>query len=248
MNVLVLGATSSVATEVCRLLAARGDRLTLVARSADKLERLVDGWGASVVRTAALDFTNHERLTEVMRTLIAESPPFDLALIAHGELGDQRASERDFAEFERIVRINFTSAVAALLPLIDDFERRGAGHLSVITSVAGLRGRPRNYTYGAAKGALTLYLQGVRSRLYPKVAVTTLLLGPVDTPMTTTHEKNWTFSSSQSAARGILRAIDRRAGEAFVPGWFRFVLLLVRALPESLFQKVRAFSAPPEVG
>ncbi len=245
-NVLVLGATSSVATDLCRLLAARGDRLTLVARNGEKLARIAGDLGASAVRTAALDFTHHERLAEVMRSLLTETA-FDLVVVAHGELGDQRASERDLAEFERALAVNFTSVVAALLPVIDDFERRRTGHIAVISSVAGLRGRPRNYTYGAAKGALLLYLQGVRSRLYPSVTVTTILLGPVDTPMTTTHEKNWTFSSSRDAARGILRAIERRAGDAFVPGWFRYVMWLVRTLPEALFQRVRAFSAPPEV-
>jgi len=246
MNVLVLGATSSVATELCKLLAARGDKLTLVARSTEKLERIGADLGASVVRTAALDFTQHQRLAELTASLSSETS-FDLVVVAHGELGDQRASERDFSEFTRALDVNFTSVVAALLPLINHFEERRSGHIAVITSVAGLRGRPRNYTYGAAKGALTLYLQGVRSRLYPHVAVTTILLGPVDTPMTTTHEKNWTFSSSASVARGILRAIDRRKGDVFVPGWFRLVMALVCALPESLFQRVRAFSAPPEV-
>lgn len=246
MNVLVLGATSSVATDLCRLLQARGDQLTLVARNPEKLARIAADGGASVVRTAALDFTEHERLAELMRTLTREAA-FDLVVVAHGELGDQRASERDFAEFERALHVNFSSVVAALLPIIEDFERRGAGHIAVIASVAGLRGRPRNYTYGAAKGALLLYLQGVRSRLWPRVAVTTILLGPVDTPMTTTHEKNWTFSSSERAARGILRAIERKAHDVFVPGWFRWIMLLVRALPEPLFQRVRALSAPPEV-
>jgi decaprenylphospho-beta-D-erythro-pentofuranosid-2-ulose 2-reductase len=110
-------------------------------------------------------------------------------------------------------------------------------------SVAGDRGRPRNYTYGAAKGALTLYLQGLRSRLYPVgVAVTTLKLGPVDTPMTVDHAKNPLFTTPERLAPAIVRAIDRRAGEVYLPWYWRPILAVVRNTPEPLFQRLRFLS------
>ena len=116
-------------------------------------------------------------------------------MIAQGLLGDQLASERDVAEAERIVDTNFLSVVSLLVPLGNHFEAAGAGHIAVMSSVAGDRGRPRNYTYGAAKGALNIYLQGLRTRLWSRgVGVHTLKLGPVDTPMTATHEKNALFA------------------------------------------------------
>ena len=111
-------------------------------------------------------------------------------MIAHGLLGDQLDSERDFAEAERILAANFLSVVALLVPLGNHFEAAGGGNIAVMSSVAGDRGRPRNYTYGASKGALNVYLQGLRTRLWSRgVRVQTLKLGPVDTPMTTTHKK-----------------------------------------------------------
>ena len=103
----------------------------------------------------------------------------------------------------------------------------------------GARGRPRNYTYGAAKGALNLYLQGLRSRLYPAgVKVTTLKLGPVDTPMTRTHRKNALFATPARAARDIVRALDRGAGEVYVPWYWRPIMAVVRNTPEPLFQRL----------
>ena len=107
----------------------------------------------------------------------------------------------------------------------------------MITSVAGDRGRPRNYTYGAAKGALNVYLQGLRTRLFPAgVSVTTLKLGPVDSPMTRDHEKHALFGKPKTVARGILRALDARVPEAYVPSFWRLIMPVVKHTPERLFQ------------
>lgn len=243
---LVFGATSAIAGRVIVRWAARGYRLHLVGRDPDKLAAAAATCaGAAGVTTAVADLCATERAA----ALVAEAQEalggtIDVVLIAHGDLGDQLRSEREFAEAERIVRVNFLSVVALLLPLADALERQRSGQLAVITSVAGERGRPRNFTYGAAKGALGVYLQGLRSRLYPAgVQVTTLKLGPVDTPMTATHAKNASFVDAERAARGIVRAIDRRAAEAFVPGFWRLILWGVRHTPEALFQRLGFLSA-----
>jgi short-subunit dehydrogenase len=242
-RVLVLGATSAVAAEAAQLLAARGDRLHLVGRDPHKLAALAASLPPERTTTDRADFARLGENAAVVARALDALGGLDLALIAHGDLGDQLASERDFAEAERLFTANLTSAVSLIVPLANHYEKARSGHLAVITSVAGDRGRPRNYTYGAAKGALGLYLQGVRSRLYPAgVCVTTLKLGPVDTPMTATHPKTALFSTARGAAEGVVRAIDRKAGEAYVPGLWRWIMLVVRNTPEALFQKLAFLS------
>lgn len=240
-RVIVFGATSAIAGHVIGQWAARGDRLHLVGRDPHKLAAVAAACaGAERVSTAVADLCVTERAEQVVAEAVAAlGGAVDVVLVAHGDLGDQLLSERDFAEAERIVRTNFLSVVALLVPLANVLERQRAGALAVITSVAGERGRPRNFTYGAAKGATNVYLQGLRSRLYPAgVQVTTLKLGPVDTPMTATHAKNAVFVSAERAARDIVRAIDRGAAEAFVPGFWRLIMWIVRNTPEALFQRL----------
>jgi short-subunit dehydrogenase len=167
----------------------------------------------------------------------------DRVLVAHGELGDQLASERSFADAEAILRVNFSSVVSLLIPVANALERARGGRLGVITSVAGERGRPRNYTYGAAKGALNVYLQGLRTRLYAaNVSVTTLKLGPVDTPMTRDHKKHLLFGKPARVAADIARAMDARRAEAYVPAFWGLIMPVVRATPEALFQKLAFLS------
>jgi decaprenylphospho-beta-D-erythro-pentofuranosid-2-ulose 2-reductase len=243
MNVLILGATSTVAADVARLYRSRGARFYLVARSRDKLAQLSRELGASVIGETCVDFVDTAATLTALRFALDSLGVVDLALLAQGDLGSQVESETDFTEAERQLLVNYVSAVAQLTVLGPFFEAQGRGTIAVISSVAGERGRPRNYTYGSAKGGLTIYLQGLRSRLWPRVTVTTIKLGPVDTTMTSAHEKNALFVSSEQAARGIVRAIGRRRGEVYVPGFWRFIMLIVRSLPEGIFQRLAFLSA-----
>ncbi len=240
-RVIVFGATSAIAAAVAARWSARGDRLHLVGRDPGTLAALASTCPRATPTVA--DLCDLDRAEDLFTRAVAELGGVDLVFIAHGDLGDQLRSEHEFAEAEHILRTNLLSAVALLVPAASHLERQRGGQLAVITSVAGDRGRPRNYTYGAAKGALNLYLQGLRSRLYPSgVAVTTLKLGPVDTPMTASHRKSALFATTDRVAADIVRAIDRRAGEVYVPWWWRTIMRVVRAAPEPLFQRLRALS------
>jgi decaprenylphospho-beta-D-erythro-pentofuranosid-2-ulose 2-reductase len=236
-RVLILGATSAIASEVARLYAGRGAHLCLVARNGEKLARLVADLPPERVTAAVADFANLSNADLVVSAALEALGGIDVALVAHGDLGDQLESERSIAAAEATILANFTSVVALLIPLANHMESVGAGALGVITSVAGERGRPRNYTYGAAKGALNIYLQGLRSRLYgANVKVTTLKLGPVATPMTRAHRKTAVFSKPAPVARGIVAALDAGVAEAYVPAFWAALMPIVRNTPERLFQ------------
>ena len=237
-RVLILGATSAIAGDIARRYASRGATLFLIGRSPEKLAPLVNELGStSVVGRQAADFTRCSENATLVTRAVEALGGLDVAVIAHGLIGDQLESERDFAEAERIITTNFTSVVSLIIPLANHFEAQGRGHLVVLSSVAGERGRPRNYTYGAAKGGLTTYLEGVRSRLWPRVGVHTIKLGPVHTPMTVDHDKNALFAQSDDVARDIIAAVDRGRPEAYVPWFWRPIMGAVQRLPEPIFQR-----------
>jgi decaprenylphospho-beta-D-erythro-pentofuranosid-2-ulose 2-reductase len=240
-RVLVLGATSAIAAEVARVYWARGARLHLVGRNGGKLQALLDGLGpspaAGVISSAVADFSDLARNDQLVGDALAALGGADVVLIAHGELGEQLETERDFARAETILNVNFTSVVSLLVPLSNALAAQGRGCIGVITSVAGERGRPRNYTYGAAKGGLNVYLQGLRSRLFRVgVKVVTIKLGPVNTPMTRDHAKNALFAEPDAVARSIVRALGGRSREVYVPSFWGVIMPVVKHTPERLFQ------------
>jgi short-subunit dehydrogenase len=239
-NVLIIGATSAIAGEIARVHAERGDRLFLLGRDAARMGALAKSLGPSVVATESGDFddlgVNDGRVSRAIHAL----GDMDVAVIAHGWLGDQLESEKSIGHAAAVITTNFTSVVSFAVPIINSMEARGSGTLVVLSSVAGDRGRPRNYTYGAAKGALSLYLQGARSRLYttaPRVRIVNIRLGPVDTPMTREHPKNALFGEPRAVARSIVRAEERGREDVYVPWYWQPIMATVRSLPERVFQR-----------
>jgi short-subunit dehydrogenase len=245
-NILIIGATSAIAGEVARIYAAQGHGLYLIGRDPARLAALVaelDGLGADLRGHTSGDLDEFEHNAERIAAAIKALGSIDIALIAHGYLGDQRRAESSLEEALKILDTNLASPISLLIPLANYFEAQGAGHLAAITSVAGERGRPRNYTYGAAKGGLTRYLEGLRSRLRPRgVVVHNIKLGPVDTPMTATHTKNVMFADRAVVARAIVRALDRRRHAVYVPWLWWLIMAIVRPLPEWLFQRLAFLS------
>jgi decaprenylphospho-beta-D-erythro-pentofuranosid-2-ulose 2-reductase len=242
-KVLVLGATSAIAQATVRLLAARGASLYLVGRNAANLEAVSKDAvtrGAYRAETEALDLddlTAHEALVERAAQTLGG---LDGALIAHGVLGDQKAGERSWEVAQKVMHTNFLSAASLLTSLANRFEAQKAGTLVVISSVAGDRGRQSNYVYGASKGALTLFLQGLRNRLARSgVAVVTVKPGFVDTPMTAHLPKNKLFASPDQVARGIIRAADKRKDEVYVPAKWALIMFIIRSIPERIFKRLK---------
>jgi decaprenylphospho-beta-D-erythro-pentofuranosid-2-ulose 2-reductase len=237
-RVVIIGATSTIAAHVARVYTERGAELFLIARSASKLGSLCDELGTSVKGSATGDFADHKANARHVEAAISTLGGIDVAVIAHGWLADQLETESSFDVAFATLDVNFVSAVAFLIPIANHMEEKRSGHIAVMTSVAGERGRPRNYTYGAAKGATTTYLEGIRSRLYYQgVGVTDLRLGPVDTPMTIDHPKTPLFGNAARVGAGIVRAIEQRKRVAYLPWFWRIIMFIVRHLPEPIFQR-----------
>jgi decaprenylphospho-beta-D-erythro-pentofuranosid-2-ulose 2-reductase len=123
--------------------------------------------------------------------------------------------------------------------LANTFERQQHGTIAVISSVAGDRGRRSNYIYGAAKAALSVFLEGLRGRMHATgVAVVTIKPGLVDTPMTAAIAKNFLFTSPERVGKDIHRAMARGTSVVYTPWFWRYVIFLIRLIPEPVFRKL----------
>jgi short-subunit dehydrogenase len=167
-------------------------------------------------------------------------PDFDTVLLAYGSMQDQKDSENSVDTLIEELQVNFVSATAILTLFAADLERRRTGCLAAITSVAGDRGRRSNYVYGSAKGALSLFLQGLRSRLHPAgVRVITIKPGPVQTPMTDQLRNSARFADPERVARDIVRALERRAPDVlYTPRVWRYVMAVVKQIPETVLKRL----------
>jgi len=241
-RVLILGATSAIAEHTARLFAQRGDQLFLVARNAQRLKTISDDLrvrGASDCDFRVADLSDNSEHADLLREATAQLGSLDVVLIAYGTLGDQKAGEQEFGAALQELQTNCLSVLSLLTLLANQMEKQKQGCLAVISSVAGDRGRQSNYIYGTAKGALSLFLQGLRNRLARTgVQVLTIKPGFVDSPMTRDFEKGLLWVGPAKIAEGIVRAIDKKRDVVYLPGFWRYIMLIIKLIPEKIFKRM----------
>lgn len=240
-NILIIGATSAIAEHCARLWVERGDNLFLMARDKNRLETIAADLrirGVAQVDTYALDANNLEQHAAMLDAADAATGGIDTVLLAHGTLSDQKACEQSVEDTLNEIKTNALSSIALLTLIANRFEIKKNGTIAVITSVAGDRGRASNYVYGSAKAMVTTFASGLRQRLYKSnVALVTIKPGFVDTPMTAHLKKGLLWAQPSMVATKIIKAIDQKKDELYVPGFWRIVMAVVKHIPIWIYKK-----------
>lgn len=241
-RVAVFGATSDIAVAVARRYAEAGARLVLIGRdvaalSAAAADLKVRGASDVIVQTA--DFAALDTLQGVANDAWQAFGGLDVALIAYGSLPDQAAMQSSMPDAAAALSLNFTSPATLVGALAASFETQRSGTIATITSVAGDRGRKSNYVYGAAKGGMQRFLEGLRHRLYAAgVSVLDIRPGFIATKMTAHLPQGGPlWATPDKVAADIVKAIAGRRAVLYTPWFWRFILIIVRALPRPLFHR-----------
>lgn len=241
MRILILGATSALAHETAKYFARDGADLVLVARSPAKLLTVkndLEVRGAKQIETILADLSDLTRHQEIIDAALKPFSGLDMVLVAYGTLGDQQLCEQSVEATLEQFATNCTSVISLLTLLANHFEQQRRGCIAVISSLAGDRGRQSNYVYGAAKGAVTVFLSGLRNRLAKaNVAVITIKPGTVDTPMTAHMRKGLLFADAKAVGKGIYQAMLKRKEVVYLPGYWRVIMWIIKSIPESIFKK-----------
>ncbi len=238
---LILGASSPIARAFVRAVAARGDAVTLAGRDLQELSESAGDArlrGATVARALQCEATDADSIQRLLE--VADIAGFDLnVLLAMGSMPEQSAMDSDPQLLERMIRSTFMGPVALLQGLAPFFERQRKGKVVVIGSVAGDRGRRKNYLYGSAKAGLATFATGLRARLFPAGASVTLVKpGFVDTPMTWGAPGLFLVAAPEECATAILRAADRGTPEIYVPSFWRWIMLVIRHIPATVLKRL----------
>lgn len=241
-KVLVIGATSSIAEHCARIWATKGDALYLVARNEVRLQTIAADLkvrGAAQTGTYCTDLNEMDRHAALLKAAEAAMGGIDTVLIAHGTLSNQKACEQSVEETLIEIKTNALSTISLLTLIANRFEAKQAGTIAVISSVAGDRGRASNYLYGSAKAMITAFTSGLRQRLHKSnVAVVTIKPGFVDTPMTAGFKKGLLWTKPEAVAATIVKAIDGKKSEVYVPAFWWAVIAVIKAIPNAIFRRI----------
>lgn len=244
-RVIIIGATSAIAEQTARQLVAQGASIYCVGRNQGKLTAMIDDLRVRAGDHQRIDgciadltdSTQHEHLINTAEQMLGS---VDAVLVAHGTLPDQQACQTDVAMLRQEIETNAISVISLLTLLANRFEQQQSGVIAVISSVAGDRGRQSNYVYGAAKGMVTLFLQGMRNRLAKaNVDVVTIKPGFVDTPMTAGLDKSGPlWAKPKQIAKGIVNAMQKGQAEVYLPGFWWGIMLIIKHIPEFIFKRM----------
>ncbi len=239
-TLLILGASSDMAQALARNYAARGWVIWLAGRHPTALEeiaedlRLRNRTDVQVFALDAEDLASHDAFMDGLPRLP------DVVACYIGVLGDQVEACRSADARHRLYTTNFTGPANLLSLLANGMEARGRGTLIGVSSVAGERGRKSNYHYGAAKAGFTAFLSGLRNRLHPAgVHVMTVKPGFVATRMTQGMDLPGPLTATAAkTAKAIARGHARRRNVVYVLWIWRYVMAIIKAIPEPLFKRL----------
>ena len=238
--VLIIGAKSDIAKEVAREYAKNGYDLYLAARDVQSLEGLANDIhirSGVDVKLKEFDIAKFETHQEFYETL--EPKPLGVIVVA-GYMAEQKTCENEWSETLNTINVNFTGAVSILNIIANDMEQNKNGFIVGVSSVAGDRGRKANYIYGSSKAAFSAYLSGLRNRLYESgVKVLTVKPGFVATKMTAELDLPAKLTAQpEDVAKDIFNAQKKGKDVLYTKGIWRFVMLIIKHIPEFMFKKM----------
>ena len=239
---IVVGASSGIGLALARRLALAGRKVAMLARRESELRAQVATTNDTLGREAAFAYVHDAGDLDAAEPLLArieqELGPVDEVHYVAGVMPTVGPDEFDLAKDVQQVQINMLGCIAWGNAAARRFQSRKAGCFVGVSSVAQDRGRIGKPGYHASKAGMDTWLEALRNRLWRHgVQVTTIRPGFVETPMTAGLQLKGAIPAD-TAAKLILKARDRKAAIAYVPGKWRLIMFVIRNIPSFVFRKL----------
>ncbi|WP_432943377.1 SDR family oxidoreductase [Kribbella sp. CA-253562] len=225
-NILITGASSGLGAEMARQFAAKGRNLALTARREDRLIELRDALLAAhpgiTVVTHRLDVTDHDAVFATFRTIDTELPGGLDRIVVNAGIG--KGAPLGTGRFDanlQTAQTNFVAALAQAEAAMELFRARNAGHLVMVSSVAGVRGLPKTVTtYAATKAAIGSLAEGLQVELLGKpIKVSAIYPGYIHSELNEHVAKTPLIVGTEVGVRAMVAAIEAEKARAYVPAW-----------------------------
>jgi decaprenylphospho-beta-D-erythro-pentofuranosid-2-ulose 2-reductase len=243
MTAAIFGVTSRIGRELALRFAERNIPVWVGARDQAEAERIAADVRVRTGVTAiagAFDARDTDGMTALVADIENKLGPLTHAVLVFGDMGDGAPGDTlTSADIKRIFEVNYLGAAALSEALAQSMATRKQGTIAALGSVAGDRGRQSNYAYGSAKGALALFLQGLRNRYFSQgVHVLTVKLGFIDTRMTWGMKTRIPVGTPEDASRAIVEAMAHKKDEIYWPPFWRGIMGIIKAIPEKGFKRL----------
>ena len=237
-HVWITGASSGLGEHVARLLASRGCKVSISARSADKLEAIAKGNENISVYPA--DVTDANSVQAMVDKMEAEHGQIDLALFCAGAWFQSSIEKMNPENFAKTIDVNVMGVVNALNAVLPQMLERRGGHVSWVSSVAGYGGLPNAAAYGSSKAALINMAESAQGELQRKgITLSVINPGFVRTPMTDKNKFPMPFlMEPEDAAAKMVEGLEKKKFEIAFPWQLVWILKILNLLPYWLYLRL----------
>jgi decaprenylphospho-beta-D-erythro-pentofuranosid-2-ulose 2-reductase len=240
-SALIFGGKSPLALATAREFAANGFELFLIARNSASLAEQESAFATQFnckLSVVELDISNRDSLLEFVSSFQDNCPDVVISVLGRQQPANIKLDDID--TLSALIEGNFTGPAAVLEQFATLMEKAGKGTLIGISSVAGERGRQKNYSYGAAKAGFTVFLSGLRNRLAKSgVHVMTVKPGVIQTEATASlQHPSWLVRPPEVLGRDIYRAFVKRKNTLYTPWFWAWIMLIIKLIPEPIFKRL----------
>ena len=233
----IVGASTGIGAALAERLAARGACVALSARRREPLAEMAQRFGERNALVLPLDIRDAKAMAGAAQAIVSAWRGIDLVVFMAGDYRAMRAWELDLEAARAMVETNLMGVFNGLAAVIPQMIRQEAGHMALVSSVAGYRGLPKSLVYGPTKAALINLAETLYLDLQPRgIGVSVVNPGFVKTPLTAQNDfKMPALISADEAAKEIVAGLERGDFETHFPRRFTRVMRLMRLLPYQLY-------------
>jgi short-subunit dehydrogenase len=238
---LIFGGKSPLAIAIAKEFAANGFNIYLIARNSESLLGEESHFAThlnSKLTVIELDISEADALRQFVSSFQDSCPDVVISVLGRQQPADIERDDID--TISALIEGNFTGPATVLEQFAALMEKCGKGTLIGISSVAGERGRQKNYTYGAAKAGFSAFLSGLRNRLAGSgVHVVTVKPGVIQTPaITNLKHPSWLVRQPEVLGRDVFQAYAKAKNVTYSPWFWGLIMLVIRLIPESIFKRL----------
>lgn len=246
---VVTGGADGIGRELVLGLLARGAGVAVVDMNESALRETAELASPKhdSLSTHVLDVTDLDAVSSLPERVISHHGAVDGLINNAGIIQPfVRANELQYAEIERVIRVNFYGTLYMTKEFLPHLLQRPAAHIANVSSMGGFLPVPGQSVYGASKAAVKLFTEGLHSELAnTHVRVTVVFPGAIGTNIAANSGVELTMTSQDGgnrrsfepmkpakAAQIIIDGIERDRYRVLVGSDAKFMDLIYRLSPK----------------